>query len=266
LHNSEIYEIIKTYRFGYAVAIVEIGFDCLRRYLQGPPGRRACTDFGRVWSTAASSSTAQPSGTKRLNFCPYCAIIANNKVEKVRAINIYHVISKRCKMSTQSLPAPSLRTGHSLPAVRWVRRVRQVVNYLIYQALWLIMPAISVAEPSFLPALREEPGASALNSGETGAPPIARRLSVGDLVFSGLRALGRPGSAPSWLCSRCSMAFSEQSSASASRRWRLDAIDQARTLMDGFLGDRVASKVRSRRRCTGSPQSHLLSHGFRAVR
>src|SRR6266481_493577 len=59
---------------------------------------------------------------------------------------------------------------------------------------------------------------------------------------------------------------SEQSYASASRRWRLDAIDQARILTDGFLGDRVASKVRSRRCCTGSPQSHLLSHGFRAVR
>jgi len=92
-------------------------------------------------------------------------------------------------MSTQSLPAPSLRTGHGLPAVRWVSRV---VNYLIYQALWLILPAISGSKPSFLPALREGPGASALNSGETGAPPIARRLPVGDLVFSGLRALGRP--------------------------------------------------------------------------
>jgi hypothetical protein len=186
----------------------------------------------------------------------------NNKVLKC-AISIYHAISKWCKMSTQSLPAPSLRTGDVLPAVR---RMSRVVNYLIYQTLWLILPAISGSKPSFLPALREEPGASALNSGETRAPPIARRLSVGDLVFSGLRALGRPGSVPSWLCSRCSMAFSEQSSASASRRWRLDAIDQARTLMDGFLGDRVASKVRSRRRCTGSPQSHLLSHGFRAVR
>ena len=58
-------------------------------------------------------------------------------------------------MSTQSLPAPSLRTGHGLPAVRWVSRV---VNYLIYQALWLIMPAIFGSERSFLPVLRETPG------------------------------------------------------------------------------------------------------------
>ena len=65
-------------------------------------------------------------------------------------INIYDIISKRCKMSTQNLPAPSLRTGHGLPAVRLVRRV---VNYLIYQALWLIMPAISGCEPSFLPVV-----------------------------------------------------------------------------------------------------------------
>jgi hypothetical protein len=59
-----------------------------------------------------------------------------------------------------------------------------VVNYLIYQALWLILQAISGSKPSFLPALREGPGAPALNSGETGAPPIAPRLPVGDLVFS----------------------------------------------------------------------------------
>jgi hypothetical protein len=84
-------------------------------------------------------------------------------------IHISHVIGKRCKMSTQSLPAPSLRTGRSLPAVRLVRRV---VNYLIYKALWLIMPAIFGSEPSFLPALREAPGASAL----TRHAWIARRL------------------------------------------------------------------------------------------
>jgi Intracellular septation protein A len=186
LHNSEIYEII----CNISIWIRR----CHRRdrlrlpvpLSAGPPGRRARTDFGRVWSTAASSSTAQPIGTKRLNFYPECAIFSNHKV---CVINISYVISKRCKMSTQSLPAPSLRTDHSLPAVRWVSRV---VNYLIYEALWLILPAISGSKPSFLPALREGPGASALNSGETGAPPIARRLPVGDLVFSGLRALGRP--------------------------------------------------------------------------
>src|SRR6266446_8761822 len=55
-------------------------------------------------------------------------------------------------MSTQSLPAPSLRTGLSLPAARLVR---WVVNYMIYKAVWLIMSAIFGAEPSFLPTLRE---------------------------------------------------------------------------------------------------------------
>src|SRR6266446_980276 len=63
-------------------------------------------------------------------------------------------------MSTQSLPAPSLRPGISLPAARLVR---WVVNYMIYKAVWLIMPAIFGAEPSFLPALRETPRPSALN-------------------------------------------------------------------------------------------------------
>src|SRR3984893_7617658 len=76
-------------------------------------------------------------------------------------INISYIISKRCKMSTQSLPAPSLRTGHSLPAVRLVRRV---VNYLIYEALWLIMPAISGSERRFLPAVREALGVCALDA------------------------------------------------------------------------------------------------------
>src|ERR1700739_3152000 len=110
-------------------------------------------------------------------------------------MRLYATFSKRCKMSTQSLPAPSLRTGHGLPAVRWVSRV---VNYLIYQALWVILPAISGSKPSFLPALR-------------------------------------------------------------------DAVDQARILTDVFLGDRIAGKLRPRRCCTASPQSHLLSHGFPAV-
>ena len=123
----------------------------------GPAGHRAHTDFERGWSIAASSSTAQPIGTRRLHLYPGCAIQSNHKC----GINIYDVISKRCEMSTQSLRAPSLRTGHSLPATRWVRRM---VNYLIYQALWLIMPAISRAEPSFLPALREARRASALNA------------------------------------------------------------------------------------------------------
>ncbi len=58
-------------------------------------------------------------------------------------------------MSTKSLPAISLRTGNRLPAAQvslWV------VNYMIYMVLWLIGPAISGREWSFLPALREAPG------------------------------------------------------------------------------------------------------------
>ena len=81
---------------------------------------------------------------KEVEFLPGRTVLFSQLVRCV--INISHVIGKRCKMSTQSLPAPSLRTGHGLPAVRWVSRV---VNYLIYQALWLIMPAISGSEPSF---------------------------------------------------------------------------------------------------------------------
>src|SRR5216684_635541 len=63
-----------------------------------------------------------------------------------------HPISERREMSTQSLPAVSLRTGNRLPAARvllWVS------NYLIFLVLSLIKPAISDLESSFLPALRE---------------------------------------------------------------------------------------------------------------
>jgi hypothetical protein len=57
-------------------------------------------------------------------------------------------------MLTQSLPVASLRTTDRLPAARVLRRV---YNYLIYMALWLIGPARSDFESSFLPALREAP-------------------------------------------------------------------------------------------------------------
>src|ERR1700730_1660634 len=58
-------------------------------------------------------------------------------------------------MSTESLPATSLRTGNRLPATRVLLRG---VNYLIYMVLWVIGAAISGLESSFLPALREAPG------------------------------------------------------------------------------------------------------------
>jgi hypothetical protein len=57
-------------------------------------------------------------------------------------------------MSTQSLPAASLRTTDRLPAARVLL---QVFNYLIYMPLWLIEPAGSDLESDFLPALREAP-------------------------------------------------------------------------------------------------------------
>ena len=57
-------------------------------------------------------------------------------------------------MLTQSLPAASLRTGNRLPAAQVLLRVS---NYLIYMVLWLIVPASSDLESSFLPALREAP-------------------------------------------------------------------------------------------------------------
>src|ERR1700730_8801975 len=58
-------------------------------------------------------------------------------------------------MSTQSLPAVSLRTGSRLPDAQVLIRG---VNYLISMALWLIGAAICGLESSFLPALREAPG------------------------------------------------------------------------------------------------------------
>src|SRR5205823_7213018 len=62
------------------------------------------------------------------------------------------------------------------PAVRLLRRV---VNYLIYQALWLIMPAIFGSEQSFLPVPREAPGVFALEAACFGCAPSGRyRLSM----------------------------------------------------------------------------------------
>src|SRR5712691_8524749 len=80
------------------------------------------------------------------------AIMPNNKVLFSQSPT---PSASGAKMLTQSLPAASLRTGNLLPADRvlvWVS------NYLICMALWLIGPAISGLESSFLPALREGPG------------------------------------------------------------------------------------------------------------
>ena len=75
-------------------------------------------------------------------------------------------------MSTQSLPAASLRTGNRLPAGRvflWV------FKHLILRALSSICSAICGAQSIFLPALREAPG-----SGRRGrrAAPSARIVGV----------------------------------------------------------------------------------------
>ena|SRR6516162_146047 len=55
----------------------------------------------------------------------------------------------------QTLTAASLRPAKRLPASRPLLRGS---NYLIYRLLWPIWRAISGAESSFLPALREAPG------------------------------------------------------------------------------------------------------------
>src|SRR6266436_926919 len=60
----------------------------------------------------------------------------------------HHVIGKRREMSTQSLPAASLRTGDRLPARRVFHRVSM---YLIWMALssiyWSIRGAVSIFLP-----------------------------------------------------------------------------------------------------------------------
>src|SRR5271166_5712492 len=56
---------------------------------------------------------------------------------------------ERCVMTTQSLPAASLRTANCLPAARVLLRV---ATYLIYKALWSIKRAIPGVESFFLPA------------------------------------------------------------------------------------------------------------------
>src|ERR1700730_7004414 len=62
------------------------------------------------------------------------------------------LIGKRRQMSTQILPAASLRSTNRLPAAgAWV----EGSNHLIWMALWSIGRAIFGAASNFLPALRE---------------------------------------------------------------------------------------------------------------
>src|SRR5215470_7931614 len=63
---------------------------------------------------------------------------------------------RACEMTTQSLPAASLRAANRLPAARVLILVS---NYLICWALLPIRRVISGAETSLLPDLREAGGA-----------------------------------------------------------------------------------------------------------
>src|SRR5215831_13556945 len=60
------------------------------------------------------------------------------------------------EMTTQSLPAASLRAANRFPAAR---ALIKVPNYLIWRALLPIRRVISGAETSLLPDLRETGGA-----------------------------------------------------------------------------------------------------------
>jgi hypothetical protein len=91
-------------------------------------------------------------------------------------------------MSTQSLPAVSLRTGTRFPAARVLLRV---VNHLICMALWRSGPAISGLASRFLPALREAGSQPALGApGLRPRPPSAYR----NLAHSHLVILTQPRS------------------------------------------------------------------------
>jgi hypothetical protein len=70
--------LFATYRFGYAVAIVEIGFACLCRYLQGLPVAERAPISGGCGRQLPVRQL--PIGTKRLNFYPDRAIFSNHKV------------------------------------------------------------------------------------------------------------------------------------------------------------------------------------------
>jgi hypothetical protein len=67
----------------------------------------------------------------------------------------FNSMPERCVMSTQSSPAASLRTINRFPAAGMLLRV---ASYLIYKALSPILPAISGAGSSFLPAFPARQG------------------------------------------------------------------------------------------------------------
>src|SRR6266478_6768442 len=69
----------------------------------------------------------------------------------------YHFLGERREMSTQSLPAASLRTGNLLPAGRMLL---WVPKYLIWTALSSICSLIRRDKSISLPALREAPGSN----------------------------------------------------------------------------------------------------------
>src|SRR6267378_4148671 len=92
-------------------------------------------------------------------------------------------------MSTQILPAASLRSANRLPAAR--ARLR-ASNYLICRALWSIGAAIFGVRSKFLPALREgelrggvEQGADhrrAVDLARVGVNPAVVHRALGDLA------------------------------------------------------------------------------------
>ena len=78
-------------------------------------------------------------------------------------------------MSTQSLPAASLRTGNRLPADRMLLWVSK---YLIWKILSSICSSICGAAPIFLPVLREAPGRGSARSDDRYSP-VAQGRSCG---------------------------------------------------------------------------------------
>src|SRR6266446_5681969 len=85
-------------------------------------------------------------------------------------------LGERREMSTQSLPAASLRAGNLLPAGRarnWVSK------YLIWTVLSSICSLIFGASSMFLPALREAPG-----SNQRGRRAASLERVVGVLAFA----------------------------------------------------------------------------------
>src|SRR6516164_2822422 len=81
----------------------------------------------------------------------------------VNCESAFPTTNMRCAVPTQTLPAASLRPAKRLPASRVMIRM---ANYLIYRVFWPIRQAFFGAESSFLPALREAPGAGARSAGQ----------------------------------------------------------------------------------------------------